>query len=111
MPQSPADQLLNDLGFNDVEREIVIEASTNSQFDQSRIKAISELVLAKSIRNAAERVTDSNEKLSRSNEKYSDRMVKLTKALVFVGCVQAVVAVVQIIPLIVQAVQLIRAWL
>jgi hypothetical protein len=96
-----ADELFKAFRLNDAEREPVIQA-TNTTMPQgiARAQAISELVLAKSIQNAAERVIDSNEKLSRSNENYSARMISLTRALVaatvalvFVGAVQIVVPI------------------
>jgi hypothetical protein len=100
MATSPwgADELFKAFRLNDAERELVIQA-TNTTMPQgiARAQAISELVLAKSIQNAAERVIDSNEKLSRSNENYSARMIGLTRALVAATVALVLVGAVQIV--------------
>src|SRR5215469_9005634 len=90
------EEILNDFGFSPAECKLVDETkSATTSVGLARVTTISQLVLAKSIRNAAEKVIASNERLSGSNEKYSKRMVRLTFALVFVGFLQAYTAVIQ----------------
>ena len=94
MDNSTVNNLMETIGFTDVEKKFIVQSSTAVTKEMNQSRVLSEFYFVKNLEKISDEMIQSNEKLSRSNNTYAKGMLYLTGGIVFVGIVQIIIALI-----------------